>query len=116
MKKQMAKELPEYQSIQFDSREIVQGMKGLNQASISFEDDLVESLKEDPEAQLNLINSSLGDNYDSPTTILRALQIVANVRGITEFSRESLGSDKDKLNEFFNLIKVLNLKLLVVNN
>lgn len=112
----MAKRLPEYQSIQFDSRETVQGMKVLNQASISFEDDLVESLKGDPEAQLNLINASLEDNYDSPTTILKALQIVANLREITEFSREGLGSVKYNLNEFFNLIKILNLKLLVVNN
>jgi DNA-binding phage protein len=116
MKKLMAKGLPEYKSIQFDSKEIVHGMKVLNQASISFEDDLVESLKGDPEAQLNFIDASIEDNYDSPTIILRALQIVANARGITEFSRESLGSDKDNLNEFFNLIKVLNLKILVVNN
>lgn len=110
MKKLMAKELPEYKNIKYDSKDIVQGMKGLNQASISFENDLVESLKGDLEAQLTLVNASLKDNYDSPTTILRALQIVANARGITELSRE------DNLNEFFNLIKVLNLKLLVVNN
>lgn len=116
MKKQMAKDLPEYQSMQFDSREIIQGMKGLNQASISFKDDLVESLKGDPEAQLNLIDASLEDNCVSPRAVLTALQIVAKARGITEFSREDLGSDKDNLNEFFNLIKVLNLKLLVVNN
>jgi hypothetical protein len=45
MKKPMAKGLPEYKSIQFDSKEIVKGMKVLNQASISFVDDLVESLK-----------------------------------------------------------------------
>ena len=116
MKKLMAKELLEYKNIKFDSEEIVQGMKVLNQASISFEDDLAESLRGNPEAQLNLINASLEDNYDSATSILRALQIVANARGITEISCESLGSDKDKLNDFFNLIKDLNLKLLVVNN
>jgi hypothetical protein len=47
MKKLKAKGLPEYQSIQFDSKEIVQGMKVLNQASTSFEDDLVKNLKGD---------------------------------------------------------------------
>lgn len=116
MKDQRAKSLPEYKKIDFNSDEVISGIKNLNQASVSYDDDLVESLKGDPEAQLNFINASLDDNYDSPATILRSLQIVAKARGITEFSHERLGSDKDNLNEFFNLIKVLNLKLLIVNN
>ncbi len=110
----MAKELPEYKNIQFESKEIVQRMKTLNQASISFEDDLVESLKCDSEAQINLINTSLEDNCDSPRAVLRTLQIIANAQGITELTCEGSVNDKDSLSEFFNLIKILNLKLLVV--
>ncbi len=106
----MVKELPEYKSIQFDSKEIVKGMKVLNQASISFEDDLVESLKGNPEAQLNLINACLEYNCDSPTTILRSLQIVANARGITEFSSENLGSEEDNINDIFRYLAHLNIR------
>lgn len=43
----MAKELPEYQNIQFDSKEIIRGLMTFNETSISFEEDLVKNLKDE---------------------------------------------------------------------
>ena len=51
-------------------------MKRVNKASISYHDDLVESLRGDEQAQIEYIKASFEDNGDMPPAILSAIRTV----------------------------------------
>jgi DNA-binding phage protein len=107
MKNLKAKSLSEYKEIDFDADEVINGIKALNQASISFTDDLIESLKDDTEAQINFINASLEDCADSPDVVHRALQIVTWAKGLTELAGDN------SLSSLFRRVNLLGLQLSV---
>jgi DNA-binding phage protein len=107
MKNRWAKSLAEYKEIDFDADDVISGIKALNQASVSFVDDLAESIKDDIETQINFINSSLEDCVDSPAVVLRALQIVARAKGLTDVVGD------DHLSSLLRLVNLLGLRLSV---
>ena len=64
-------------------------MYKINNASISFVDDLIESLSQDDKAQIEFLIANYKDNFDSPSTIDKAIEVVAKARGINFFVLES---------------------------
>lgn len=113
MKNQRAKSLPEYKNIDFDADEVISGIKALNQASISFSDDLVESLKGDAEAQINFINATLEDCSECPATILKALQIVAEAQELSEIVLKDYLNVRNDLDKFFGFANLVGFKISV---
>jgi DNA-binding phage protein len=113
MKNRLAKSLPEYKEIDFDAEDVISGVKFSNQATISFTDDLVESLKRDTEAQINFINSTLEDCSDSPATILRALQIVAESQELSETAIKDCLNLRNDMDKFLGLAKLVGFKISV---
>lgn len=55
-------------------------MKKLNKASVSFHDDLVETLRGDDKAQIEYIKANFEENGDMPSAILSAIRVVAEAR------------------------------------
>ena len=99
-------------------------MKKKTRASISFHDDLVNTLKGDEEAQLEYIKANFEDNGDEPSAILSAIRIVAEARGFKNFAesadlnRENLyrvlsEGGNPRLDTFFKILDALELKLSV---
>ena len=99
-------------------------MSKINNAAISFHDDLVESLRDDEEAQIEYIKASFEENGDMPSAILSAIRTVAEVRGFKSFAeaadlnRENLYRvlSKDgnpRLDTFFKILDALDLRLSV---
>jgi probable addiction module antidote protein len=99
-------------------------MKRVNKASVSYHDNLVESLRGDEEAQLEFIKANFEENGDMPSAILTALRIVAEARGFSHFAeeaelnRENLyrvlsENGNPRLDTFFKILDVLGLKLSV---
>ncbi|MDH4468477.1 MAG: hypothetical protein QE271_10485 [Bacteriovoracaceae bacterium] len=52
-------------------------MKKKTKVSISFHDDLVATLRDDEEAQIEFIKANFEDNGDEPSAILTAIRTVA---------------------------------------
>ncbi len=99
-------------------------MKRVNKASVSYHDDLVESLRGDEEAQLEFIKANFEENGDMPSVILTAIRTVAEARGFSHFAeeaelnRENLyrvlsENGNPRLDTFFKILDVLGLKLTV---
>jgi probable addiction module antidote protein len=99
-------------------------MKRVNKASVSYHDDLVESLRGDEEAQLDFIKANFEENGDIPSAILMAIRTVAEARGFSHFAeeaelnRENLyrvlsENGNPRLDTFFKILDVLGLKLSV---
>lgn len=99
-------------------------MKRVNKASVSYHDDLVESLRGDEEAQLEFIKANFEENGDMPSAILTAIRTVAEARGFSHFAeeaelnRENLyrvlsENGNPRLDTFFKILDVLGLKLTV---
>lgn len=99
-------------------------MKRVNKASVSYHDDLVESLRGDEEAQLEFIKANFEENGDMPSAILTAIRTVAEARGFSHFAeeaelnRENLyrvlsENGNPRLDTFFKILDVLGLKLSV---
>jgi probable addiction module antidote protein len=83
-----------------------------------------EMLRDDPESQYGFLKANFEDNYDMPSAILRAIKIVAEVRGIAslaedaELNRENLyrvlsGNTYPRIDTFFKIINALGLRLTV---
>lgn len=49
-------------------------VKKINKAAISYDDDLVESLRDDEKAQIDFIKASIEENRDVPSAILEAVE------------------------------------------
>jgi probable addiction module antidote protein len=99
-------------------------MKRVNKASVSYHDDLVESLRGDEEAQLEFIKANFEENGDMPSAILTAIRTVAEARGFSHFAeeaelnRENLyrvlsENGNPRLDTFFKILDVLGLRLKV---
>lgn len=99
-------------------------MKRVNKASVSYHDDLIESLRGDEEAQLEFIKANFEENGDMPSAILTAIRTVAEARGFSHFAeeaelnRENLyrvlsENGNPRLDTFFKILDVLGLKLSV---
>ncbi|MBC7752906.1 MAG: putative addiction module antidote protein [Moraxellaceae bacterium] len=99
-------------------------MSKINKASVSFEDDLVESLKGDETAQIEFIKANFEDNGDMPSVILSAIRMVAEARGFKNFAqsadlnRENLyrvlsEGGNPRLDTFFKILDALELRLSV---
>jgi probable addiction module antidote protein len=99
-------------------------MKRVNKASVSYHDDLVETLRGDEEAQLEFIKANFEENGDMPSVILTAIRTVAEARGFSHFAeeaelnRENLyrvlsENGNPRLDTFFKILDVLGLKLTV---
>ena len=99
-------------------------MSKINKASVSFEDDLVESLKGDETAQIEFIKANFEDNGDMPSVILSGIRTVAEARGFKNFAesadlnRENLyrvlsEGGNPRLDTFFKILDALGLRLSV---
>ena len=99
-------------------------MSKFNKASVSYHDDLVESLRGDEEAQIEYIKANFEENGDMPSAILSAIRIVAEVRGFKNFAesadlnRENLyrvlsEGGNPRLDTFFKILDALDLRLSV---
>ncbi len=93
-------------------------------SAIPFEDFLKESLVGDEESQFNLLKVAFEENYDMPGAIMRAIRVVAEVRGIShlaenaDLNRENLyrvlsGNTFPRIDTFFKIINALGLRLTV---
>ena len=99
-------------------------MAKINKAAVSYQDDLVESLRDDEEAQIEYIRASFEDNGDEPAAILSAIRSVAAARGFKSFAesaelnRENLyrvlsDGGNPRLDTFFKIVDALGLRLSV---
>jgi probable addiction module antidote protein len=99
-------------------------MAKINQAAISFHDELVKSLCGDEEAQIEYIKANFEDNGDLPSAILSAIRTVAEARGFKNFAakanlnRENLyrvlsEGGNPRLDTFFKILDALELRLTV---
>lgn len=99
-------------------------MNKINDAAISYHDDLVETLRDDEEAQIEYIKANFEDNSDMPAVILTAIRTVAEARGFKNFAesaelnREHLyrilsEGGNPRLDTFIKILDALNLKLRV---
>jgi len=99
-------------------------MSKINNAAVSFHDDLVESLRGDEEAQIDYIKVSFEENGDMPSAILSAIRTVAEARGFKNFAesadlnRENLyrvlsEGGNPRLDTFFKILEALDLRLSV---
>jgi probable addiction module antidote protein len=99
-------------------------MTKINNASVSYHDDLVESLRGDEEAQIEYIKANFEDNGDMPSVILSAIRTVAEARGFKNFAeaadlnRENLyrvlsEGGNPRLDTFFKILDALELRLSV---
>lgn len=99
-------------------------MAKINNAAISYHDDLVESLKGDEEAQIEYIKANFEENGDLPAVILQAIRTVAEARGFKNFAesaelnRENLyrvlsEGGNPRLDTFFKILNALDLRLSV---
>ena len=99
-------------------------MAKINNAAISYHDDLVESLKGDEEAQIEYIKANFEENGDLPAAILQAIRTVAEARGFKNFAesaelnRENLyrvlsEGGNPRLDTFFKILNALDLRLSV---
>jgi probable addiction module antidote protein len=99
-------------------------MAKINKAAVSYQEDLVESLRGDEEAQIEFIKASFEENGDMPAAILSAIRTVAEARGFKGFAesadlnRENLyrvlsESGNPRLDTFFKILDALGLRLSV---
>lgn len=99
-------------------------MTKVNNAAISYHDNLVESLRGDEEAQIEYIKANFEDNGDMPSVILSAIRTVAEARGFKNFAeaadlnRENLyrvlsEGGNPRLDTFFKILDALELRLSV---
>lgn len=99
-------------------------MAKINNASVSYRDELVESLRGDEAAQIEYIRANFEDNGDVPSAILSAIRVVAEARGFSNFAesanlnRENLyrvlsEGGNPRLNTFFKIFDALGLRLSV---
>ena len=77
-------------------------MKKINQAAVSYRENLIEFLRGDEEAQIEYIRANFEDNGDMPAVILTAIRTVAEARGFKHFAEEA-GLNRE------NLYRVLSL-------
>ena len=99
-------------------------MGKINKASISYHNNLVESLRGDEEAQIEFLKVNFEDNGDMPSAILSAIRTVAEARGFKYFAesanlnRENLyrvlsEGGNPRLDTFFKILDALDLRLTV---
>ncbi len=99
-------------------------MTKINNAAVSYHDELVESLRGDEEAQIEYIKANFEDNGDMPSVILSAIRTVAEARGFKNFAeaadlnRENLyrvlsEGGNPRLDTFFKILDALELRLSV---
>ena len=99
-------------------------VKKTSNVSIDYRNDLIESLRNDEEAQFDYLKASFEENGDLPSAILSSIRIVAEVRGFKNFAedanlnRENLyralsESGNPRLDTFFKVIDALGLRLSV---
>jgi probable addiction module antidote protein len=99
-------------------------MTKINKAAVSYQDELVESLRGDEEAQIEYIRASFEDNGDEPAANLSAIRSVAAARGFKSFAesaelnRENLyrvlsDGGNPRLDTFFKIVDALGLRLSV---
>jgi probable addiction module antidote protein len=85
---------------------------------------LKEMLKDDQDFQIGYLRTSFEENYDMPGAIMRAIRVVAEVRGIShlaenaDLNRENLyrvlsGNTFPRIDTFFKIINALGLRLTV---
>jgi len=83
-----------------------------------------ELLIDNEEFQIGYLRASFEDNYDMPGAIMRAIRVVAEVRGIAnlaenaDLNRENLyralsGNTYPRIDTFFKIINALGLRLTV---
>ncbi len=101
-------------------------MKKINQAVVSYRENLIEFLRGDEEAQIEYIRANFEDNGDMPSVILTAIRTVAEARGFKNFAEEA-GLNREnlyrvlseegnpRLDTFFRILDALDLKLSVVS-
>ncbi len=99
-------------------------MGKINKAAVSYHEELVESLRDDEEAQIEYIKANFEDNGDMPSVILSAIRTVAEARGFKNFAesadlnRENLyrvlsEGGNPRLDTFFKILDALDLRLSV---
>ncbi len=99
-------------------------MKKINKASVSYLDDLIETMRDDEVAQIEFIKANIEENGDMPSAILSAIRIVAEARGFSHFAeqadlnRENLyrvlsDNGNPRLDTFIKIMNALGLKLSV---
>ena len=99
-------------------------MNKLNKVTISYQEYLIEMLKDNEQAQIEYIKASFEDNGDMPLAILSAIRTVAEVRGFKKFAesanlnRENLyrvlsENGNPRMDTFFKILDALNLRLSV---
>ncbi len=99
-------------------------MTKINNAAVSYHDELVESLRGDEEAQIEYIKANFEDNGDMPSVILSAIRTVAEAKGFKNFAeaadlnRENLyrvlsEGGNPRLDTFFKILDALELRLTV---
>ena len=99
-------------------------MKKTNETSDSFDDYVVELIRNDEEMQIEYLKASFEDNCDMPEAILLAIRHVAEARGFKHFAetadlnRENLyrvlsEGGNPRLDTFFKIMNALGLRLRV---
>lgn len=99
-------------------------MTKINNAAVSYHDELVESLRGDEEAQIEYIKANFEDNGDMPSGILSAIRTVAeagdfkNFAEAADLNRENLyrvlsEGGNPRLDTFFKILDALELRLSV---
>ncbi len=99
-------------------------MGKINKSAVSYHEELVESLRDDEEAQIEYIKANFEDNGDMPSAILSAIRTVAEARGFKNFAesadlnRENLyrvlsEGGNPRLDTFFKILNALGLRLSV---